>query len=72
MSKNNATSKPKPNDSKQPKEKKKQLPKCWHCEGYHYNRDCPTKQDKSPQWRGKFRLLLDVPQHRGSRAGLVA
>ncbi|KAL7298882.1 hypothetical protein TKK_0007990 [Trichogramma kaykai] len=52
--KNTSTNKPKPKDSEQPKEKKKQLPKCWHCEGYHYNRDCPTRKDKSPQenWRG--------------------
>ncbi|KAL7301924.1 hypothetical protein TKK_0005518 [Trichogramma kaykai] len=42
-------SKLKPKESDQPKEKKQQLPKCWYCEGYHYNNDYPTKQNKSPQ-----------------------
>ncbi|CAB0041647.1 unnamed protein product [Trichogramma brassicae] len=50
---NAATNKSRPKDSEQPKEKKKQLPKCWHCPEYHYNNDCPTKNrpPKQENWR---------------------
>ncbi|CAB0030668.1 unnamed protein product [Trichogramma brassicae] len=62
---------------KQPKEKKKQLPKCWHCPEYHYNNDCPTKKrqqkpGKLARWRrttGDLHPTSSGPQLSGIYAG---